>query len=144
MAEPNKRPALNAIGVCLLWVTLSTTAFSQSMQVHFIDVGQGAATLVEFPCAAILVDTGGENNPGFDSNPELVAYLDGFFNRRSDLNKTLHSLILTHPHIDHTRGVEDVLARYKILNAITNGQEQGTGQAGQIALHRKVAASEGN
>jgi competence protein ComEC len=143
MTEKIKSKILVAVGTLSLWIALCAGASSQSMQVHFIDVGQGAATLVEFPCAAILVDTGGETNPGFDSNPELVAYLDGFFNRRSDLNKTLHSLILTHPHIDHTRGVEDVIARYKILNAITNGQEQGTGQAGQIALHRKVAASEG-
>jgi len=132
-----------AAAALALSLTFGSGASSQTMQVHFIDVGQGAATLVEFPCAAILVDTGGENNPDFDSNPELVAYLDGFFNQRSDLNKTLHSLILTHPHIDHTRGVEDVLGRYKILNAITNGQEQGSGQAGQIALHRKVAATEG-
>ena len=29
-----------------------------SMRVHVIDVGQGAATLVEFSCGAVLVDTG--------------------------------------------------------------------------------------
>jgi competence protein ComEC len=113
------------------------------MEVHFIDVGQGAATLVEFPCAAILIDTGGENNGSFDSNTELVAYLDDFFNRRTDLNRTLHSLILSHPHIDHTRGVQEVLNRYKILNAVTNGLEEGSGKNGQVALHRKASASEG-
>jgi competence protein ComEC len=143
MASKIKSKLLAAIGASILYITFCTCASSQNMQVHFIDVGQGAATLVEFPCAAILVDTGGETNPGFDSNPELVAYLDGFFHRRADLNGALHSLILTHPHIDHTRGVQDVLARYKILNAVTNGQEQGSGQAGQIALHRKVSATEG-
>jgi competence protein ComEC len=91
----------------------------------------------------MLVDTGGENNEGFDSNAELVAYLDDFFSRRSDLNGTLHSLILTHPHIDHTRGVKDVLQRYKILNAVTDGLEEGSGKTGQIALHQKVSDSEG-
>ncbi len=124
VTEKLKSKILGAISALSLCIAFSTGASSQTMQVHVIDIGQGAATLVEFPCAAILVDTGGEENPGFDSNPELVAYLDGFFNRRSDLNKTLHSLILTHPHIDRTRGVDDVLARYKILNAVTNGQEQ--------------------
>jgi len=33
-----------------------------SMRVHVINVGQGAATLFEFQCGAVLVDTGGESN----------------------------------------------------------------------------------
>jgi hypothetical protein len=32
----------------------------QRMAAHTLDVGQGAATLFELPCAAVLVDTGGE------------------------------------------------------------------------------------
>jgi competence protein ComEC len=131
-----------AAAALTLSVAFGSGAFSQTMQVHFIDVGQGAATLIEFPCAAILVDTGGENNGDFDSNSELLSYLDDFFGRRSDLKNTLHSLILSHPHIDHTRGVKDVLGRYKILNAVTNGQEEGSGKSGQIALHRRASASE--
>src|SRR5262249_569166 len=131
-----------AAAALALSLTFASGASSQTMQVHFIDVGQGAATLIEFPCAAILVDTGGENNGDFDSNSELLSYLDDFFGRRSDLKNTLHSLILSHPHIDHTRGVKDVLGRYKVLNAVTNGQEEGSGKSGQIALHRRASASE--
>ena len=33
------------------------------MQIHVIDVGQGAATLLEFTCGAVLIDTGGERQP---------------------------------------------------------------------------------
>ena len=136
---------LQTIGSALaLWLTLVCSASSQTMRVHFIDVGQGASTLVEFPCAAIIIDTGGESNEEFNSDDELVAYLDDFFSRRPDLNKTFHSLILTHAHVDHTRGVLSLLSRYKIRNAITNGQEPaGPGLPGQKALHRKVADSEG-
>jgi len=130
-----------AAAALALSLAFASAASSQTMQVHFIDVGQGAATLIEFPCAAILVDTGGENNGDFDSNSELLSYLDDFFGRRSDLKNTLHSLMLSHPHIDHTRGVKDVLGRYKILNAVTNGQEEGSGKSGQIALHRRASAS---
>src|SRR5690242_12338473 len=33
-----------------------------AMHVHFIDVGDGAATLVEFPCGVVMIDAGGESN----------------------------------------------------------------------------------
>lgn len=137
---------LRTIGAALaVWLSLIGIVWSQTdtMRLHFIDVGQGASTLVEFPCAAIMIDTGGEANKEFNSDEELVAYLDDFFAKRPDLNKTLHSLTLTHAHVDHTHGVMSVLQRYKILNAITNGQEPpGPGLPGQKALHRKVADTE--
>lgn len=123
-------------------LTCFTPALAQEMRLHFIDVGQGNATVVEFPCAAMLIDTGGEMNGDFDSNEALLTYLDDFFKSRPDLNKTFASLILTHAHIDHTRGVKNVLSRYKILNAVTNGHESGSGKFGQIALHKKVVEGE--
>src|SRR5207247_2199387 len=68
-------------------------------------------------------------------------YLKTFFQGRPDLKVTLHSVVLTHPHIDHTRGVKEVLAKYTVLNAVTNGQETGSGKDGQIALHQKAKQS---
>jgi competence protein ComEC len=125
------------------WFALAWSASSQTMRVHFVDVGQGAATLVEFPCAAVLIDTGGETNSEFKSDDELTAYLDRFFGRRPDLKSTFHLLVLSHAHVDHTHGVPSVLSKYKILNAITNGQEPpGPGLPGQKALHDKVADTE--
>jgi beta-lactamase superfamily II metal-dependent hydrolase len=105
------------------------------MRVHFIDVGQGAATLLEFPCAAVLIDTGGERSPPepweepvYDSNAALKNYLDDFFaNRRPDLDQKLDLLILTHPHKDHTRGVAHVLQRYSPKSVVHNGQWTGSG-----------------
>lgn len=135
---------LQTVGAAVaLWLVLVASATPQEMRVHFIDVGQGSSTLVEFPCAAIMIDTGGETNREFSSDDELVAYLDDFFAHRPDLNKTFHSLILTHAHVDHTHGVVPLLSRYKILNAVTNGQEPpGPGLPGQKALHGAVADSE--
>lgn len=117
-------------------------ARAQLMRVHFIDVGQGAATLIEFSCAAMLVDTGGETNPQFDSKAVLIEYLDDFFATRPDLHRTLHTLVLSHPHIDHTRGAAKILSAYRVLNAITNGMETGSGRHGQMAVHKRVAAGE--
>lgn len=119
-----------------------SSAVAQKMRVHILDVGQGSAAILEFPCAAILVDTGGETNNAFDSTDSLIDEIEDFFLGRPDLGGTFHSIVLSHPHIDHTRGVKAVLKQYKVLNAITNGQEVSSGKAGQKALHKKVAESE--
>lgn len=102
----------------------SAAAADVAMRVHFIDVGQGAATLVELPCGAMLVDTGGEDSEdgSFHSTGALVAYLDAFFARRTDLQGTLDVLLLTHPHIDHIRGADAVLNRFKVRSLVDNGQ----------------------
>jgi beta-lactamase superfamily II metal-dependent hydrolase len=50
---------------------LTTHASAATMTAHVIDVGQGAATLLEFACGAVLVDLGGEQNPKFKSRQGL-------------------------------------------------------------------------
>jgi beta-lactamase superfamily II metal-dependent hydrolase len=82
------RLGLLPLASCALWLGLSSAVIAQTMRAHFIDVGQGAATLVEFPCAAILIDTGGEKNGEFDSTEALMDYLETFFARRADLSQT--------------------------------------------------------
>jgi len=115
------------------------------MRVHLINVGQGCATLIEFPCAAILIDTGGEANPQYNSSEALKTYLDDFFIKRPHLNHTLQGVYLTHPHKDHTLGVPVVLTPpYVIKNAVTDGLEEGSGKPGQIKLHRAAQDSEAN
>jgi competence protein ComEC len=104
------------------------------MRVHLIDVGQGAATLVEFSCAAVLIDTGGEAGPGFDSTARLIAYLDGFFARRLDLHRTLAALVITHPHIDHARGALEVWRRYRVRNVVSDGLTSSSGGRQERAL----------
>lgn len=118
---------------------------SAQMRVHLINVGQGCATLVEFPCAAILIDAGGENNALFKSQDSLKAYLDDFFESRPDLHHTLQCVYLTHPHSDHTRGVSVILdSPYVIKNVVTDGLEKGSGRSGQIKLHRAAQDAEEN
>jgi len=109
------------------------------MLVHFIDVGQGAATLLEFADGAVLVDTGGEENSFVHSDAMLQSYLDAFFARRTDLHGHLASLILTHPHIDHAHGVDVVLQHYPPANVVTNGQTFGSGSKWQNELVKWAA-----
>jgi competence protein ComEC len=106
-----------------------------TMKSHFIDVGQGDATLLEFPCAAMLIDTGGELDEGFDGVAALRDYLDAFFARRADLHNTLELVVVSHPHVDHTRGLPMVLGRYQVRHVIDNGQVRSTGVADVTFLH---------
>jgi len=116
-------------------INASAGAQPGPMRVHFIDVGQGDATLIELPCAAVLVDTGGERYAGFDGNRNLVAYLDDFFARRRDLQRTLEVVFLTHPHVDHTRGVEALInAGFTLKRAVTNGQVSAAGPSTGLDL----------
>lgn len=123
-----------------------TPADVPELRVHFVNVGQGAATLVELPCGAMLVDTGGELGAQFDSNAALSAYLDAFFSRREDLHRTLDLLVFTHPHIDHVRGAVTVLTEYTVKNIVDDGvsalQEDAVVAVGRVrefvAAHPEV------
>lgn len=97
------------------------------MRVHLIDIGQGAATLVEFSCGAILIDTGGEAHRRFDSTSNLMSYLQAFFASRPDLNETLALLVLTHPHIDHTRAAPIIIGELTVQNLVTDGHTTSSG-----------------
>src|SRR5687768_10175515 len=63
------------------------------MRAHHIAVGQGDATLLEFPCGAVLVDAGAQDA---EHVTRLVDYLARFFAGRPDLQRTLASIIITH------------------------------------------------
>ncbi len=117
-----------------LWAVMLTVAVGPApspaaepvMYAHYINVGQADATLLEFPCGAILIDAGAQD----DSHAEaLVAYLDEFFDKRTDLNRTLDSIIITHNHMDHTRALRTVVENFRVLRYIDNGQLEGRGTA---------------
>ena len=97
--------------VVIIFVFLFSTPFyftfaspqdDPKMYAHFINVGQGDATLLEFPCGAILIDTGAQDNDCVD---EMIEYLNDFFNRRTDLDRAFESVFITHNHPDHIKGL---------------------------------------
>ena len=94
-----------------------------TMAAHFIEVGQGDATLLEFPCGAILIDAGGQNAA---TTAGVVSYLNDFFKRRTDLERTLASIIITHNHVDHTRALREIVeSKITVERFIENGQRGG-------------------
>jgi competence protein ComEC len=131
--------------IVLILLVVSSAKAQDYMSVHVVNVGQGSAMLLEFPCGVILVDTGGESNDLFQSTDALMNYLTDFFVRRSDLRDTIDMLIISHPHIDHTRGVKEVTSSYFVKNIITNAElKKGSGIAGQQYLQRLASQSEAN
>src|SRR5688500_9249837 len=95
-----------------------------SMTAHFMDVGQGHATLLEFPCGAMLVDAGAADTA---FTRRLVDYLHRFFARRTDLNRTLNAVLITHNHIDHTRALRTIVDSFTVERYIDNGFTTGSG-----------------
>lgn len=93
--------------------------------VHFIDVEQGNSALLEFPCGAMLIDAGGR---GDAAETRLLAYLDAFFARRTDLGRTLAAIFVTHTHIDHNSSLDKIAARYRVGGYIFNGVPRGSGR----------------
>lgn len=110
---------------CLGWPagqTIAADVNSCEMTAHFINVGQADSTLLEFPCGAILIDAGVEKN----KKPEhLIEYLNKFFNKRPELNRTLESVIITHGDSDHTKAMEEVCENFTVKRYVDNGLTRG-------------------
>lgn len=74
-----------------------------SLEVHFIDVGQGDATLIICDGEAMLIDAG-ENDKGTAIQKYLMT---------KDV-KTLKYVIGTHPHSDHIGGLDVVITKFNV------------------------------
>jgi competence protein ComEC len=100
-------------------------------QVHFINVGQAESILLEFQHDAVLIDAGGEETGDDRDSKHLLWYLDEFFKRRTDLTQggkgRIHTIIISHPHLDHTMLLLEVMRRYRVLNLVDGGNEFGSG-----------------
>lgn len=101
-----------SIFILFLTETSSTTDVSKveetsNMKVHFIDVGQGDATLIESNKHYMLIDAG-ENNTG----SVVVSYL------KDQGVEKLDYVIGTHPHSDHIGGLDTVIDSFTIGKVI--------------------------
>ena len=83
---------------------------------HFIDVGQGDSTFIQFANGKnMLIDTGTDA-----AGEKVVDYL-------KSLNvKTLDFVVATHPDVDHIGGMVDVLKAFKVETFIDSGKSHTT------------------
>lgn len=78
-------------------------ADTEPMEVHFIDVGQGDATLVKCGDSAMLIDAG-ENDKG--------TLVQNYIKKQGVTS--LDYLIVTHPDSDHSGGADVIITKYDI------------------------------
>jgi len=92
--------------------------------VHYIDVDQGAAALVEWPapCGAVLIDAGGY---GTAADSHLIGYLEAFFARRPDLHRRLAAVYITHSHLDHNTSLPHVVQSFQVDRYVETGRPNG-------------------
>ena len=109
---------LAAVAVCLLVVAAASAA--STLDLYFIDVEGGQATLVVSPSGqSMLVDTGWGGFNGRDA--DLIAAAA----KKAGV-KALDFVVITHYHDDHVGGLEQLAARLKFRTIVTHGANTET------------------
>ena len=89
----------------ILILCFSTTLIqAENLAVHFIDVGQGDAILIQLPTQETMLIDAGPN----DSGLTVTKYL-----RNLEIEK-IDYLLGTHPHADHIGGLDYIINNFKI------------------------------
>ncbi|MGC2401010.1 MAG: MBL fold metallo-hydrolase [Acidobacteriaceae bacterium] len=117
--------------------TLSARAASSSLQVYFIDVEGGQATLFVTPAGkSLLIDTGWPDHDGRDANRIAAAAKIAGVTR-------IDYLLLTHFHDDHVGGVPQLVERIPVGTFVDHGINRETTDAVTVkdfAAYQKVLA----
>ena len=85
-----------------------------TMKVHFIDVGQADATLIEYgdgdEAFTLLIDTGNWHSS------DVVSYL------HSQNIKDIDIIAITHPHADHIGQLDQIINAFDVAEVWMNGE----------------------
>ncbi len=87
---------------------------SGTLRFHFVNVGQGDATVIQTPGGQTMLIDGGDPNTG------IVQYLQSLGIQRIDL------MVATHPHSDHIGGLVQVLQSIPVTKVIYSGEPYTT------------------
>lgn len=86
--------------ICTVLVSCNTR---NNLNIHFIDIGQGDSSLIQYKNINILIDSGPN-----DSEEKLIRYLKKYNVKRLDY------LIATHPHEDHIGNMDAILDEFDV------------------------------
>ena len=81
------------------------------LEVDFIDVGQGDASLIRTPDKQEILIDGGESEKILEELSKIISPFD----------KYIDLLILTHPHSDHVGGLNFILDEYEVGQVLYTG-----------------------
>jgi competence protein ComEC len=116
-----RRGAVMGVSAAVL-VLLPVLPGRAGLEVHMVDVGQGASVAVRFPRGSWMLVDAGPRGPGYDAGARQVApYL-----RRHGVRR-LEALIITHPHLDHFGGVDAVLDHVRVRGILDPSRPAGSG-----------------
>ncbi len=93
------------------------------MNLHFVDVGQGDACVVELPDGRNMLIDSGEK----DSKDKLIHYIDE--NVKDDDGKTITHFdiaVITHSDSDHCGEMKDVLSRFPVTGVFYRPNQEAT------------------
>lgn len=108
------RAVLEALGGYVTWdasknsVEVDSTA--QLLKVHFIDVGQADAILIDIGVIEVLIDAG-DDNDGITVANYIEPYVDD----------ALDIVVATHPDADHIGGMDVVFSCYDVSSVVESG-----------------------
>lgn len=100
------------LGILLLFNSIIMIQ-DKSIEIHFIDVGQGDCILIRSRSGNYLIDTGGNLLDSFDIGKNItLPYLE------KHGVKSLKRVFITHFHEDHSKGLIHLLENIKIKNIL--------------------------
>jgi len=120
---------MRVTGIAFLLLSMATLLpAAKNLEVYFVDVEGGQATLVVAPSGqSLLVDAGWPGYNGRDADRIAAAA------KRAGV-KRIDYMLMTHYHTDHVGGVAPVAARIPIVNYVDHGDNTETGKsADQLA-----------
>ncbi|RMD84146.1 MAG: MBL fold metallo-hydrolase, partial [Candidatus Dadabacteria bacterium] len=114
---PLKRAAAPAAFLCLVFTCLAGCApEARNLKLYFPDLGEGSSVIIKHPEKRdlIIIDTG---------TPMSAPKLRGIISKEKGYKVSL--LALTHPHMDHSGGVFDLVSSKKPEGIVDNGEPLG-------------------
>src|SRR5687767_14182768 len=121
-----------AIAAALAMACVTLVAAADTLDIYFIDVEGGQATLIVTPAReSLLIDTGYAGNNGRDAARIMKAVRDAGLD-------DIDYLLLTHFHPDHIGGVVELAQQVPIRTFIDHGDFGPEGQ--HVATPEAIAA----